>query len=417
MKFKIKITVTGMLVLMTMICVIRPVLGENVRSEEKVTNTLKTGGIDIEIMRTDSDEEAWENGTGSLLVPGGDVPFSVSLTNKGADCYIRIKTDAVIKKDGVLTELTAPFDISSFYGYEEDWVIAGPYLYDTEPFLHGEQLPVFEGFQVSKEMGNEYAGAEIEIRVVAEAVQSDFFVPDFSGEMPWGDLEAETAVKSGYEFTSVTALRKGKLSVHYQGGAEQFVFMPDDFFAHFGEMMPGGSYGDTISVKNDTDRAVCLFFRAAAGENEELLKQLEMTIIKKSEGQPDVILYNGSCAADDAGPYEELGRYEPGGDCELYYEITVPEEMKNPFSLEEGSVDWYFMAEEVKESEEPATPSEEPEKIRPVSETPAEPENGKTGGKKTGDNANILTYIFLAAGSVLTGIGCWYFAMKPKRRK
>ena len=53
-------------------------------------------------------------------------------------------------------------------------------------------------------------------------------------------------------------------SVSYEGGAEKFVFVPEnsDLFENFKGVMPGDVLEQKITVKNNTDKAVRIYLRA-----------------------------------------------------------------------------------------------------------------------------------------------------------
>ncbi len=181
---------------------------------------VETGGVDVSLA-------ALSPGAGSL-VTGQRAANDVAVTATGGECWIRLKSET--------SALGAPFgDVtwdSSPEGLSEEWVCAADgWWHLTRPLSAGEavtwpgsvECPVFE--QEPREGGwawvpasrpldptkwadpspdpsddpalrayEEASGAELRVRVTAEAVQRAAFEPDFGADDPWVGVQAEPAM-------------------------------------------------------------------------------------------------------------------------------------------------------------------------------------------------------------------------------
>ncbi|MBR3755953.1 MAG: LPXTG cell wall anchor domain-containing protein [Firmicutes bacterium] len=197
-------------------------------------------------------------------------------------------------------------------------------------------------------------------------------------------------------------------SVTYEGGAEEFVFLPGseytetDLFDNFKGVMPGDEIDQKIIVKNDTKDCdyVKIFMRGEAhGDDNALsesvaeeetvvsmkdfLKQLDMTVLKDGK-----VIFEGS--GSELEGFEEsvlLGEFRRGDEVELTVRLSAPIELGNKYANRVGEVDWVFTAEQ---HNDPVPPTPTPE---------------------TGDSTNLMLYGgMLAAAAVL-------LALMAKRRR
>ena len=140
-------------------------------------------------------------------------------------------------------------------------------------------------------------------------------------------------------------------SVSYEGGAEKFVFVPEnsDLFENFKGVMPGDVLEQKITVKNNTDKAVRIYLRAEPvyEADRDFLEQLDMTV---SAGSVEIF---------DAAPSETaqltsntlLGTFKKNGSTELTVTLTVPLELGSEYMDTAGTVHWTFLTEEVDEGD------------------------------------------------------------------
>ncbi len=105
------------------------------------------------------------------VVPGSAVPKYVEVENTGASAaYVRVR----VQKDVRLPEGTAgdaaavTLDINT-----QDWTARDGYYYYNKPLQPGERTPyLFTEVRFAAEMDARYGGAQVEVRVQAEATQA-----------------------------------------------------------------------------------------------------------------------------------------------------------------------------------------------------------------------------------------------------
>ncbi len=179
--------------------------------------------------------------------------------------------------------------------------------------------------------------------------------------------------------------------VRYEGGAEEFVFLPgtayseNDLFDNYKMVMPGDVLTQRITIRNNSGKPVRIYLRAEKvdAQYEEFLSRINLQVSAK-DGQ----IFDA--AASETGQLTEntlLGTFRKGGVTDLVLTLTVPYDLGNEFMCTMGVVPWTFLVEEV--PEDPTTP-------------------------QTGDPFDLATWL-LAAGMILAAIGWVLWKMKRQR--
>lgn len=212
------------------------------------------------------------------------------------------------------------------------------------------------------------------------------------------------------------ALAEGA-SVSYEGGAEQFVFLPGsdytdtDLFDGFKGVMPGDTVTQKITVTNRLSGSdtVKLYLRAqahgalagnplsesvAAQESvvsmTDFLSQLSMTV-----KQGDRVIYQASPdELDGLAQNVLLGSFASGESVELTVELKVPAELDNKYAERVGEVDWVFVAEQI-----PAATTAKPDQ------------------PKTGDTASLILWIVVAAVALMSLAAMLFVRMRQSKAK
>ena len=212
------------------------------------------------------------------------------------------------------------------------------------------------------------------------------------------------------------ALAEGA-SVSYEGGAEQFVFLPGsdytdtDLFDGFKGVMPGDTVTQKITVTNRLSGSdtVKLYLRAqahgalagnplsesvAAQESvvsmTDFLSQLSMTV-----KQGDRVIYQASPdELDGLAQNVLLGSFASGESVELTVELKVPAELDNKYAERVGEVDWVFVAEQI-----PAATTAKPDQ------------------PKTGDTASLILWIVVAAVTLMSLAAMLFVRMRQSKAK
>lgn len=371
--------------------------------------------ISLELEQQGEEESRSDSGQSKTVLPGQRLPLIPRITNEGADCYVRLRMTDVpdMQEDASGTAAeesdivqrahtdTGIFTLADVYGLEENWVQIGEYLYLTKPLTHGACAQAFAGMTVPQTMSLDYMGTSVAVGFMAEAVQADYFTPDFDSDSPWGDLQTENCMYSEYVFAAPDSAAKGVIRLTYEGGAQQFVSAADDFYAQFGAMLPGGIYSGVVQVENAASADTDLFFYADNADGaESLLDGLGFSIVQIADDDSEKVLYDGDYRAKALREELSLGTFREGDGCTLRFMIRVPAEMTNVDALAQAQIDWHFRAQQQEET----APDE--------SEVPA----GRfTWGGRTGDQAavGLWSAAALLAVSVLAGL----YVYKCRKRR
>ena len=124
-----------------------------------------------------------------------------------------------------------------------------------------------------------------------------------------------------------------------------------------------------------------------------------------SRGLGDVYkrqLYHGPLNSREITEYLSLGVLKKGEKGALSFHVYVPEELDNAYSLQNGKVRWWFMAENRQKETETLKTSTE----KTLDKTPV----------KTGDTTTVLPYVFLTGCGLLTTIVLGY-SIRKRRKK
>ena len=148
-------------------------------------------------------------------------------------------------------------------------------------------------------------------------------------------------------------------SVTYEGGAEDFVFLPGsaysdtDLFEGFKGVLPGDTIRQTIRVQNDSGAPVRIYLRAdpVNPEDADFLNQLRLTVTAGSKE-----IFDAAAGVQD-GLAENtlLGSFRQGGGTSLTVNLEVPNELGNEYMGRIGTVPWIFLTEEIAADESPET--------------------------------------------------------------
>lgn len=141
-----------------------------------------TGKVDIclkEYMLEEGKEVPWKNGKDVL--PGGFVSKIPRIRNDGAECYVRATVSFSSQK-----ESEKPLSLENLEGISSDWVRDGDYFYYKHTVKPGEKVELFQGIRIPWEWKTPDEDNVWKACVRAEAVQAEYFSPDFTGEDPWG---------------------------------------------------------------------------------------------------------------------------------------------------------------------------------------------------------------------------------------
>ncbi len=164
-------------------------------AEKETVNNLKIDTVDIALKEFQIDENSSEiefvNPT--QQVPGATISKIPRVYNKGSDCWLRVKLDFSIDD-----ETLESVNIDDLNGFQtDDWVVGDDgYYYFLKTVKENTDIDIFESVTIPAGWGNEYIDKIISIDIIAEAIQTKNYTPDFSSGKPWGEEKAEECVRS-----------------------------------------------------------------------------------------------------------------------------------------------------------------------------------------------------------------------------
>lgn len=319
--------------------------GAYAMSHVSVVNHIESGYVNIQLDEYMLDENSkevpyvQEMHQHQELLPGADVSKIPRITNRGADCYVRVKVDFE-DIDGL--------SLKNVYGISEDWILKEDgYLYYKEVLETDNSVDVFEGFIVPDDFSQENEKKEFHISIQVDAIQELHFEPDFTLENPWGDV---VIVSFDKENTShIHTLQQGenqKFIINYLGESKKFVKNADDFFMNFDYLMPGDKFTDSAEIKNDSDKEIRLYYQSEVYEENALLEEVIIIIESSVDGETEQI-YRGPLSSSFLKEKVLLGRIPAGSSAKFTYTLEMPKYLDNEYTLLAGDVKWIFSTEEV----------------------------------------------------------------------
>lgn len=343
-----------------------------------VTNNFETGIVDIGIKEyqiTDGKEELWKDNP--IVLPGDKVSKIPRVYNYGADCYVRVKI--AFRETEEITE-------EHLFGISDKWLKADDgYYYYTEILKSGKDVDVFQGLRIPEEISEEMSGKSFYLDISLDAIQSKNFTPDFKSASPWGSIEIMKCEKEGqYDISTFKKSDNQSFKIEYRGDTGKLVKNKDDFFMNFPYLMPGDKYSDRIEIENsDKRKDVKLYFRSEAKDDSELLDKIMLRITTDINGEQKEVYY-GSLRAAQLSEDILLGVIKKNSKGVFYFEIEVPAELNNKYTILDSYVKWIFSTEPIKENKQDAI-------INPITGKPVQ----------TGDTGMPLAYASLMAASTV----------------
>lgn len=148
--------------------------------EDKATNVITTGGIDIELEEwmvnpdPDGDELIpYPNEAITGVMPATGVSKIVQITNTGPNAaYVRMKVVKTLEPSDPESTATLNPDLVKLDFDQGAWTLSGGFYYYNLVLNPGETTtPLFTNVTFDADMDNDYQGMTVSVDVVAHAVQ------------------------------------------------------------------------------------------------------------------------------------------------------------------------------------------------------------------------------------------------------
>lgn len=346
-----------------------------------VTNEFETGIVDIRIkeyqIENDKEVEWVDNPT---ILPGQKISKIPRIYNDGNDCYIRVK---------ITFRGTSELNDANLSGISDKWIKADDgYFYYKEIVPHGAYVDVFDSLIIPEDFSQDFEESMFYIDIDADAIQSKNFEPNFFMAKPWGDIEILKCKKEGmYDVSSFKQSDTQSFSITYKGDTQKLIKNADDFFANFPYLMPGDVYKDTLKLVNDGNTPIKIYFRSEATDDSELLDKIQLKITTTIDGETKVY-YDGNLRGADISKSGVLGIIPAYKNGAFDFEIYVPHELNNQYTISSSFVKWIFSTEEI---------------------------IGKEDSPQTGDESNMILWVSLMGLSMATF--ALVLVLDPKRNK
>ena len=158
-------------------------------TEQGVNGALSTSTVDLEIGTYILDDESneIEYADDKEVLPGEEVQFIPKVFNKGTDCYLRIKIDYI--NDAINFEDYVSNFSTKFTQY-------GDYYYYDGTFNAQDIIELFDKIKIPDNAETLAVNRVLKIEIIAEAMQTNNFTPDYTLEDPWKGIEPTEIITS-----------------------------------------------------------------------------------------------------------------------------------------------------------------------------------------------------------------------------
>lgn len=308
-------------------------------SEVSVLMQAVSGKVAIrleEFMVERGKEVSWKENP--VVLPGDRLSKIARIFNQGEECYIRaavVFTDE--KKSG------NSLSQKNLTGISDDWIWKGEYCYYKKILPKGGKTDFFQGIQIPSEWKEgEDDDNHWNARVKVDAVQAEYFYPDFSSEDPWGlEKQGVEIQKSPKEEPADQTADQEPVILEIQQKMQGFSVETDEFFRKMETFLPGRAQTGSVTFENRTKDSREVFMRAEILEENEFLKELEVTIEKRLKDRTE-LLYQGTLLADQLENYQSIGKIPGEESSTLEFKITLPQEADNRYAAQQGKIKFWF---------------------------------------------------------------------------
>lgn len=325
-------------------------------------NHYSSGSVKISLRQYQIDERGErieaENG---VVQPGQKVSYIPEISNERADCYVRLHVSLEMNDKNSEQEISA----DNIGAVSEDWIRIDDEFYRTRILRHGESCDVFREIDIPSSWTQHNGNGGFTIKVIADAVQSDNFTPNFESAMPWGSIRIESEKEddaTDYCETVSAFKTPNELTITGEGGLEATT---EDLFRNFSYFMAGDSYEDQLHVKNHSDRDVDLYFRIKS-RNNGLNEKTVLTISNKS-----TVIYQSVNLPEASEGWNKIASINAGGTKILKFSLYLPEDSEREYTALNDDVIWQFRMNE------------------------SESMSGDSHLIKTGDDRQLMTWVLI----------------------
>lgn len=287
----------------------------------------------------DGEETEWTDG--QVVMPGGSISKIPRIYNDGEPCYVRAQVE--FDCDG---ETRVPLSVDNLEGISSQWIHCGDYFYYTQVLQKEDSVDFFKGIKMPEQWESGIDdGKNWQARVKVDAVQADFFQPDFTSDDPWKMGSRGYQIQKAID-EEPESQEKNSEPVSLEVDAKMQGFQTDtrEFFRELETFVPGKSQMGTVTITNQTGKEREVFIRSEILEENEFLEELELTVRVRNKDRVQVI-YQGVFNAKELNEYRSIGKISEESTENIEFLIHMPEEADNRYSAKQGKVKFTFTTE------------------------------------------------------------------------
>lgn len=300
----------------------------------KTESGLSTSAVDIEIKEYNQNNEPFQD-DGKVVMPGDEIILIPRVNNLGIECYLRAKITYTIRDES--------FNVEDYInGNYSSWTKSGEYYYYDGVFDKEASVDLFNKATIPN-LSNDYYGSIIVVHIVVEAIQAK----NFDGN--WEGIEIKESVDRTYDIDY-----DGESSVIYEDNVHRHITLDDHFFDNLGNLLPGDSISEEITILNSTydknEYFVAIDYDNLSDEEKALLRSIKLKI-RNSNGEELV-----SSNLEDKTRHS-LGIYRKGGGDRLTIELSLPTDIDNDYSKLFTKIMWRFSYDVISHGNLPPNPN------------------------------------------------------------
>lgn len=152
-------------------------------------------------IRLEAHRKEYSTEKDKTVIPGEEIQFVAKVYNKGIDCYLRIGIKLIDENTNEVRYLN---DLN------KDLEKHGDYYYLNRVFKAKETIDIFKSFTIPEDIREKIDSNELEIEIVAQAIQAKDFEPDYTLKDPWKNIIPEDNTKKTYYILDSLELEEDK---------------------------------------------------------------------------------------------------------------------------------------------------------------------------------------------------------------
>lgn len=300
-----------------------------------VDNVFQTDKVDIALTNNTLTREnkikEIDSDTPIEVLPGKIISLIPTIENKGADAYIRAF---------VYLDEHSGLKLNDLGGISKQWQYnpGDGYFYYKDPVKSDEVVKLYDTLNIPTDYDRK--DIKYDVKVSVGAIQARNFTPDFTSTTPWGNVEIKEYTDSGvYQYQKVVNPTKA-VNITYNGKSNELISNKKDFFSDLPKLVPGDTYKNTMTLYNNFDKEVKLYFEGHPDKDISIPNDLLEKISLKITRDDGTVLFDGKLSNDIEN--KEIISLKSQETRHINYEIQFADDADNAYANIDHLVHWYF---------------------------------------------------------------------------